>query len=63
MSRVLNACFAILDIATSVWLIKNCVAICSQFLKQQLEYLCKQYNSFHSSVVNDSASKTPLLSS
>jgi len=32
-----------------------------QFFKQQHEYLCKQQNFLHSSVVNDSASKKPLL--
>jgi len=35
----------------------------TKFLKEQHEYLCKQCNSLHSLVVNDSASKKALLTS
>jgi len=37
------------------------VKIDQQFFKQQHEYLCEQRNPLQSSVVNDSASKNPLL--
>ena len=52
MSRLLNACFAILNIATSFWHIKKRRVIykrngiyqnkSSHFFKHQHEYLCKQ---------------------
>jgi len=57
MRRLLNARFAILNIAISVWLLKNCRVIYKtnlafirttlQFFKQQHEYFCNQQIPFN----------------